>query len=470
MTDDDRSQPTLWATGDVEKVEPSRRTGERSDVATRAHSEPHPPKADGLMQRMLAKPNLQRALQRVERNGGAPGPDGMTVEELRSFLDANWPETAERLARGTYRPQPVRRVDIPKPSGGRRALGVPNVLDRFIQQAMLQVLTPVFDPTFSDASYGFRPRRSAHMAVNRARSYISEGHDIVVDLDLDSFFDRVNHDAVMSRVYRRVSDKAMLGLIRAYLNAGVMVSGVKVSTNEGTPQGGPLSPLLANIMLDDLDKELERRGHRFVRYADDIRVYVRSERAGQRLLDGITAFIERRLKLKVNADKSAVARATTRGLLGFSFFRRKGQVKVRIDPKAKKAVKARIRELTARNWGISMERRITILDRFIRGWCAYFALADTPSVFAELDEWLRRRLRQAAWKQWKKVRTKLRMLQRHGIQRNQAWQWANSGKGAWRIAGAVVMQRALPNAHWRSLGLRGFSESYSYMRQVWRTA
>lgn len=466
MTNNDRSQPTLWATGNGEKVEPSNRTGERSDVATRADSEPHPPKADGLMEQMLTRANLARALQRVESNHGAPGPDGMRTEELRSFLDAKWPGVAERLAHGTYKPQPVRRVEIPKASGGVRALGVPNVLDRFIQQAMLQVLTPVFDPHFSEASFGFRPKRSAHMAVERARDFISEGHGIVVDIDLDSFFDRVNHDALMSRVYRHVSDKAMLGLIRAYLNAGVMVSGVKVSTAEGTPQGGPLSPLLANIMLDDLDKELEKRGHRFVRYADDIRVYVRSKRAGQRLLDGLTRFIESRLKLKVNADKSAVAQATKRGLLGFSFFRRKGEVKVRIDPKAKRAVKARIRRLTARSWGISTERRIAILNRFIRGWCAYFALADTPSVFAELDEWLRRRLRQVTWKQWKRLRTKLRMLQRHGIQRNQAWQWANTSKGTWRIAGSAVMTRALPNAYWRTQGLMDFSESYRSARSV----
>lgn len=422
------------------------------------------------MEQMLTRANLSRALQRVESNGGAPGPDGMTVNELRSFLHANWPDIAERLVRGTYKPQPVRRVDIPKPGGGVRALGVPNVVDRYIQQAMLEVLTPLFDRHFSEQSFGFRPGRSAHMAVEQARSYISDGHGIVVDIDLDSFFDRVNHDALMQRVYRRVGDKAMLKLIRCYLNAGVMVQGVKVSTTEGTPQGGPLSPLLANIMLDDLDKELERRGHQFVRYADDIRIYVASERAGQRVLDGVSSFIERRLKLQVNAAKSAVAQATRRGLLGFSFFRRKGEVKVRIDPKAKKAAKERIRRLTARSWGISTQQRIAVLNRFIRGWTAYFALADTPSVFAKLDKWLRRRLRQGAWMQWKCNRTKLRMLQRHGIQRNQAWQWANSSRGSWCIAGSAVMTRALPNAHWRSLGLQDFSASYSYMRNVWRTA
>lgn len=470
MTDEDRSQPTLWAIAAADGVEPQERSGECSQVTTQVTSQPHPPKAEGLVEQMLTQANLSRALHRVERNGGAPGPDGMRIEELRDFLAATWSDIAQRLAHGTYKPQPVRRVDIPKPGGGVRALGVPNVLDRYIQQAMLQVLTPIFDPTFSEASFGFRPKRSAHQAVERARGFIGDGFGTVIDIDLDSFFDRVNHDVLMSRVYRRVGDEAMLKLIRAYLNAGVMVEGIKVGTTEGTPQGGPLSPLLANVMLDDLDKELERRGHHFVRYADDISIYVRSERAGGRVLDGVASFIEHRLKLKVNADKSAVAPATKRGLLGFCFFYRKGEVKVRIDPKAKKAAKDRIRKLTSRSWGISTAERIAILNRFIRGWTAYFALADTPSVFAELDEWLRRRLRQVAWKQWKKVRTKLRMLQRHGISRGQAWQWANTSRGSWRIAGSAVMQRALPNVHWRSLGLQDFSTSYRHVREVWRTA
>ena len=422
------------------------------------------------MEQMLATANVQRALQRVESNRGAPGIDGMRTDELSSFLDTDWPRIADELTHGTYKPQPVRRAEIPKASGGMRALGVPTVLDRFIQQAMLQVLTPIFDPHFSETSYGFRPKRSAHMAVTTAQGYISEGYGTVVDIDLDSFFDRVNHDMLMARVARRVGDKAMLKLIRAYLNAGVMVEGVKVSAIEGTPQGGPLSPLLANIMLDDLDRELERRGHRFVRYADDICIYVASERAGGRVLDGISRFIEQRLKLKVNLDKSAVAAATTRGLLGFSFFYRNREVKVRIDPQAKKAAKDHIRRLTSRNWGISTNERIGVLNRYIRGWCAYFALADTQSVFKELDEWLRRRLRQVAWKQWKRVRTKGRNLQRHGIPRRKAWEWANTRKGSWRVAGSYILARALPNDHWSELGLVGFSESYGRIRNVWRTA
>ena len=298
----DRSQPTLWDSIDAEAVRPPKRVRERSRKPAQEKENLHPPKVDGLMEQMLTKANLLRALQRVEFNRGAPGADAMRTTELRSFLDAEWPRIADELTRGTYKPQPVKRTEIPKASGGTRALGVPTVLDRFIQQAMLQVLTPIFDPHFSEASFGFRPKRSAHMAVTTAQGFISEGHGTVVDIDLDSFFDRVNHDMLMARVARRVGDKAMLKLIRAYLSAGVMVDGLKVSTTEGTPQGGPLSPLLANIMLDDLDKELERRGHRFVRYADDISIYVRSERAGGRVLDGVSSFIERRLKLKVNSD------------------------------------------------------------------------------------------------------------------------------------------------------------------------
>jgi RNA-directed DNA polymerase len=295
--------------------------------------------------------NVARALRRVERNGGAPGPDGMTTAELRPYVDANWPEIRRKLDSRTYRPSPVRRVEIPKPGGGSRQLGVPTVLDRLIQQAILQVLTPIFDPKFSEWSFGFRPGRSAHKAVDAARAFVQGGGAWVVDVDLDRFFDRVNHDALMARVARKVGDRLLLRLIRRYLEAGVMSEGVVMDTGEGTPQGSPLSPLLANIMLDDLDRELERRGHRFVRYADDLRIYVGTRRAAERVLETVTAFIERRLKLRVNRDKSGVAPSTRRGLLGFGFYKRDGGVKVRIDRKALKACKARIRRLTARSWG-----------------------------------------------------------------------------------------------------------------------
>jgi len=468
---EERSHLTLWASGDAEQVKPAKHTGERKPSSAQTETDLHPPKAHGLWEQAFSLPNLARALQRVEQNGGAAGIDGVEVNQLRNHFDEVWPDVHRQLDAGTYRPQPVRRVSIPKPDGGKRMLGVPTVMDRLIQQAVLQVLTPVFDPHFSPMSFGFRPKRSAHMAVSAAKGYIVEGFNWVVDVDLDSFFDRVNHDALMARVARKVGDKRILRLVRAFLNAGAMVEGIKQATVVGTPQGSPLSPLFANIMLDDLDKELERRGHRFVRYADDIRIYVRSERAGHRVLDGVTRFIERRLKLKVNPVKSGVAPAHERGLLGFGFFYRKdGRVSVQVAPKAKKALKARLHKLTSRTWSVSTAERIAMLNRYIQGWTAYFALAETPSFFAQTDQWLRRRLRQVAWKRWKRVRTKGRMLQRHGIPRSKAWEWANTRKGSWRVAGSPILAQAMPNAYWSAIGLVGLAESYGRIRNVWRTA
>ncbi|MDA8069864.1 MAG: group II intron reverse transcriptase/maturase, partial [Actinomycetota bacterium] len=347
-----------------------------------------------MWEQFLARGNLAEALRRVEQNAGAAGIDGMSTKELRLWLHDHWPQVRSQLEAGTYRPQPVRRVMIPKPSGGMRKLGVPAAVDRLICQAIAQVLTPVFDPLFHPHSFGFRPEHSQHQAVERARQFIADGAVWCVDFDLDSFFDRVQHDALMGRVARRVHDKRLLKLIRRYLEAGVIADGLVHATEEGTPQGSPLSPLLSNVMLDDLDWELERRGHQFVRYADDGRVYVHSRRAGERVMASITHYVEQHLKLKVNHEKSVVDRATRRPLLGFGFFVSGGQVKVRIDPKARKRAKDRLRQLTSRRWGVSMERRIDEINRFTVGWTAYYRLADTPTVFEDLDQWLRRRLRQ----------------------------------------------------------------------------
>ena len=420
--------------------------------------------SDDVWGQIFARENLFRALRRVEVNGGAPGVDGMTVRELRPYLKAHWLEMKAALDAERYRPSPVKRVEIPKPDGGVRLLGIPTVVDRFIQQAVSQVLTPQFEPKFSSHSYGFRPGRSAHGAVKAAQAYIREGYEWVVDIDLEKFFDRVNHDALMARVGRIVKDRRVKRLIHQYLVSGVMVNGVVMETGEGTPQGGPLSPLLSNIMLDDLDKELEKRGHRFVRYADDCNIYVKSRRAGERVMTSVRRFIETRLKLKVNESKSAVDRAVKRKFLGFSYFKRNGETHRRIAREAMGRLRDRLRQLTRRTTHEPLEEIIRRVNEYVTGWIGYFRLADTPSVFKEIDEWLRRRLLQVLWKRWKRPKTRWRNLVALGVPLYTAREAAGSGKGCWRLAASPPVQQALSNAYWRSQGLLSISERYQHLR------
>lgn len=405
-----------------------------------------------MMEEVCQRDNLKAALKRVRQNKGSPGIDGMTVEELPGHLRGHWPGIRDQLLGGTYRPQAVRRVEIPKPGGGVRRLGIPTVLDRFIQQAVMQVLQKRWDGTFSEQSYGFRPKRSAHQAVAAAQKHMVAGYRWVVDLDLEKFFDRVNHDRLMSRIAARETDKRLLKLIRAYLSAGVMENGLVSATTEGTPQGGPLSPLLSNLVLDELDRELTRRGHRFVRYADDCNIYVRSERAGQRVKASITRYIERVLRLKVNEAKSAVARPWERKLLGFSFTDH-AQPKRRLAPQTVTRLKAEVRRITRRTRGVSVERQVEDLRRYLMGWLGYFGYCETPWALAHLDSWIRRRMRSVVWTQWKRGKRRYAGLTERGVGRRLAAQTAGSSHGPWRISRSPAMSYAFPNAYWRSLGL-----------------
>ena len=403
----------------------ARREGTESLTAKRTCESPAMPEPG--MEEVCGRENCLRALRRVKANKGSPGIDGRKVSELPGYLKQHWPAIREQLLSGTYQPQPVKRVEIAKPDGGVRKLGIPTVLDRFIQQAVMQVLQGRWDPTFSEHSHGFRPQRSAHQAVAKAQQYIAAGNRWVVDLDLEKFFDRVNHDRLMAAIARRVNDKRMLKLMRAFLESGVMENGLVSAVEEGTPQGGPLSPLLSNLVLDELDRELERRQHRFVRYADDCNIYVASERAGKRVMQSVTSFLGRRLKLKVNETKSAVARPQARKFLGFSFTGGK-EPRRRIAPQALLRCKRRVRELTRRTRGVSLPQMTKELASYLRGWKGYFGYCQTPSVLHGLDQWIRRRLRSVIWKQKKR-------------------------RSSWHLANSPALSTTFPNAYFDSLGL-----------------
>jgi RNA-directed DNA polymerase len=406
-----------------------------------------------LMEEVVSRENLLLAYRRVKRNQGAPGVDGMCVEELRNFCCQHWPAIRQQLLSGTYLPAAVRKVEIPKPSGaGLRTLGIPTVLDRLIQQALGQVLTPIFDPTFSDSSFGFRPGRGPLDAVRRARSHMAAGHRWVVDLDLEKFFDRVNHDVLMSRVKRKVKDRRVLVLVNRYLQAGMMSGGVVSPRTKGTPQGGPLSPLLSNILLDDLDRELERRGHRFVRYADDCNVYVRSKAAGERVMASVERYLRVKLRLKVNRAKSAVARPWEREFLGYSVTNHH-RPRLKVAAESVKRFKAKLRPLLRAGRGHNLQTLLGDLAAVLRGWVSYYRLADVTGVFEALDKWIRRKLRAIVWRQWRRPRTRLKMLRRLGLDTVRATTSAFNGHGPWWNAGASHMHAAVPTRRLRQQGL-----------------
>jgi group II intron reverse transcriptase/maturase len=425
---------------------------ERSEEEPTAVREDERSGASGLMERVVSRPNLQTALKRVRKNKGSPGIDGMTVEELPGHLRRNWPALREQVLAGQYRPAMVRQRLIPKSGGGMRKLGIPTVLDRFIQQALLQVLQPMFDGSFSQHSHGFRPGRRAHDAVVEAQQYVQQGRSIVVDVDLEQFFDRVNHDVLMGRLSKRIGDRRVLGLIRRYLEAGILANGLAMERYEGTPQGGPLSPLLANVLLDEVDKELEKRGHAFVRYADDCNVYVRSRRAGERVM-GLLKRLYAKLRLRVNASKSAVDWAGRRKLLGYSFWVSSGHVvKRRVSAKALAALKDRVRGLTRRTGGRSVNQVVTELRVYLTGWKQYYRLADTPGIFAQLDKWLRHRLRAIHLKHWKRGPTIYRELRRRGLCHAAAVKVAANGRRWWHNS-AMAINIAFPIHYFDQLGL-----------------
>lgn len=418
-----------------------------------------------LMETIVSAENMYKALNRVEGNKGAPGIDGVTVKQLREQISSEWTEIKPKLLEGRYKPKPVRRVEIPKPNGGVRQLGIPTVMDRLIQQAVHQILSPIFEKDFSDNSYGFREGRGAHDAVRQAKKYINEGYKYVVDIDIEKFFDHVNHDILMNRVSRKVKDKRVLRLIGDYLRSGVMINGIWERSEEGTPQGGPLSPLLSNILLDDLDKELENRGHKFCRYADDCNIYVKTERAGERVKESITKFLKKKLKLNVNEKKSAVDKPVNRKFLGFSFTAWR-YVKIRISVESIKRLKDKIRKLTNPSNGIPIEIKIKQLNQYLQGWIGYYGLAETPTVMKNLDYWIRRRIRSCILQQWKKSKTRLRKLRGLNLNRDMAAIIAYSSKGDWKLSRTPSLHMALNNNYLRNIGYKDLLTMYNQQHSI----
>jgi RNA-directed DNA polymerase len=449
------SSDTAFARGDKGEALKTQMQGTESDASK---GETENPTTGSLLEEILETENLKRAFHVVVKNKGAAGIDGLTVESLQAYLAANWSRIRKQLLAGTYKPLAVKGVEIPKPGGGKRKLGIPSVIDRFIQQAVLQVLQAKWDRTFSEHSYGFRPKRSAHQAIGKAQEFIRSGYAYVVDIDLEKFFDRVNHDILMSRVAQRVKDKRLLKLLRAYLNAGVMENGLVQPSEEGVPQGGPLSPLLSNLMLNDLDRELEKRELKFVRFADDCNIYVKSERAGARVMQSITTFLDKRLRLRVNQEKSAVGKPSERKFLGFSFTPTGARRK--ISPQSLQRAKTKIRELTIPK-SSSLEKTVDKLTQYLRGWAGYFRFCETHSQLKILDGWIRRRLRKFCWKQWRTSSKRVRELKKLGLSIELAAGTAGSAHGPWHLSNSPALSMALSNAYFRQIGLFSLYESVS---------
>ena len=462
QSNDATTQATAPVTEGGERISPKADPGAEPCTAAGGQTKAEGPRQ---MEAVVERANLWRAYERVLQNKGAAGVDGLTVFELKAWLQQHWPSVKAALLAGDYVPAAIRKVDVPKPNGGVRTLGVATVLDRLIQQALLQVLQPEFDPEFSEHSYGFRPGRNAWQAVQRAQSYIREGHRWVVDLDLEKFFDRVNHDILMSRVARRVKDERVLKLIRRYLEAGMMSEGIVNARTEGTPQGGPLSPLLSNILLTDLDRELERRGHRFCRYADDCNIYVKSAAAGHHAMDAITGYLEQKLKLRVNRAKSAVARPWQRKFLGYSVTWHK-QARLKIAESSLKRLKDRVREIVVGNASRNLGQTIAALNPVLRGWTSYFRLTEVKGVLEELDGWIRRKLRCLLWRQWKRPATRRKKLQARGLDPTRAWKSASNGRGPWWNAGASHMNAAYTKSFFDASGLVSLLETQQRFQRV----